>query len=183
MKTKKRMYLIVLCFMMLFAFSASAQAKPSKAKVKKAYQKYISKNLYNLKLIEGSKAFYRDLNNDGVLELCYCYNRYSATRPDWIICTYKRGKVVKAGGFNGFIEYNKKKKVLQINGRAPWGSKVTYYRLSGSKLKLLGEYRCVIYSGHERDHYVKNSKEIGKKKFEKELSKYRKWKWKSINIF
>ena len=177
---RKKLGLIILCFIMLFSLNAYAK-KPSKATVKKAYKKYIAENFSNLKGYGGSKACYLDMNNDGIPELFYCYERMSATRPLWKICTYKNGKVreTHTGSLYGFIQYNKKKKRIVLIGRPPMGSKETIYKLSGSKLKRVAEYICYDLGGV---HYLKNGKEMNKKqirKYEKARNKY--IKWKSLN--
>jgi hypothetical protein len=49
---RKKLGLIILCFIMLFSFNAYAK-KPSKSSAKKAYKKYIAKTLSKLLLESG----------------------------------------------------------------------------------------------------------------------------------
>lgn len=167
---RKKLGLIILCFIMLFSFNAYAK-KPSKSSAKKAYKKYIAKTLSKLPGKGGSEAFYLDMNNDGVVELFYCYKR-SDVRPHWRVCIYKKGKVKEAGDLFGFLKYNKKKKRIVLFPRAAIGSVETVYKLSGSKLEMVVDYRSYDNNG---SHYLKNGKEISSKQYQKETSQFTNW--------
>ena len=174
MKNKK-IIIVVFCFLMLFA--SSAYAKPSKAKVKKAYKKYIVNEIKakdpNVKQY-GGKAYYYDINQDGIQELFY---RKNINTCECNVYTYKKGKVKHAGKLYALsISYNKKKKRICVFGKAAIGGVIYDYKLSGSKLKLMVEYRSYeMWPGHSK--CLKNNKEISGKKFDKETKKYYKWNY------
>lgn len=167
MKNKKRIILVVFCFLMLFA--SSAYAKPSKAKVKKAYKKYIANVKSN-----GIHAFnihYNDINRDGVLEL-FC-ERPEGADSALEVCTYKKGKVKAAGYMTGKVfKYNTKAKRLYAEFSGGGGTITKIYKLSGSKLKMTVKYEAVSWASS----YRKNGKSISWEKYEKETKQYNNWK-------
>lgn len=170
MKNKKRIILVVFCFLMLFA--SSAYAKPSKAKVKKAYKKYASENI-NVKSYDIVK--YIDINRDGVKEMLYCNN--SGLYPLWEVYTYKKGKVLKAGQFWGSegVFFSSKKKRIAAESYSGGGAFLCVYKLSGSKLKCVTEYRMgeLVMGGK---YGLKNGKKISAEKYYKETGNIHKWK-------
>ena len=179
MKTKKSFRMLIVCFMMLLAFSTCAYAKkPSKSKVRKKYKAYIAKEIKGKdpKVKEfGGKATYRDINGDGIEELFYC--KYGYVYPMIEVCTYKKGKVKLAGSFpaSGGIQYNSKKNRIFVSSKAAVGTVYWVYKLSGTKLKLKAQYRNgSLCMGEKYGH--KNNKRISGEQFNKEIAKYLKWK-------
>ncbi len=174
MNIKKRLCLIALCFMMLYAFSICAQAKPSKAKVRRAYEAYVE----NLDI--PGKAYYLDMNRDGVEELFY--RRYDWVKESWNIYTYRKGKIrqVKPVDRNftftvaGYIRYNLRKKRIFATYAGATGSISTEYKLSKNKLVPVSDFRIESLAGIEYRYY-RNKKMISQEKYMKKIKKYENW--------
>ena len=196
MNNRKRSCLIVLCLMMLFAYSTCAFAKPSMSKVKKAYTDYINQNQEqikkNLKSIGinyfSPTMFYLDMNRDGVQELFY--RPGAGIRPVWYIFTYKKGKVIMAGEEYAYISYNKKWKMIRADRSAPFGMHYIIYKLKGSKLRSIADCiendsGCYINTnGHSSSITATGEgewKKKNRKKFEKMTAKYNTSDWKSLS--
>ncbi len=168
---KKRLYLIALCFMMLFAFSTCVQAKPSKAKVKKAYEAYLAANAEKEGLWRS--PYYIDINRDRVNEMIV-QHAYSSHRY-YHVFTYKKGRVIEAGTVFGDIYYNlKEKKICSIYEF--YSQDITVYKLKGIKLKTLVTYTHRYGSYTSDREYLKNDNPITGEMYNRQLNKYSKWK-------
>ena len=169
-KSGKRVFMMVVCVIMLFALSTCAYAKkPSKAKVRKAYKTYLTKVTAN-----GTRVFnihYIDINHDGIQDLFF-------ERPDGAdtameVCTYKKGKVKAAGTLTGkTFRYSTKVKSLCAIFSGGGGTITKIYKLSGSKLKMIVKYQAVSFMSS----YSKNDKSISWAQYDRETQKYSKWK-------
>ena len=166
MKSRKKICLIAFCFVMLLALSTCAYAKPSKATVKKAYKKYISENI---SAPYGGKSYYLDIDRNGIQELFYNKNGVPAKL---VICTYKKGKVIKISEIRGgSVSYKTKKKSIRVEPSSlSVGMEFRIYKISGTKMK-----KTVTYSASPIG-YAKNGKMISQKKYLKETKKYNNWK-------
>lgn len=175
---RKKLGLIILCFIMLFSLNAYAK-KPSKATVKKAYKQYLSKTGI---AIRGGKAVYVDINRDGIQELFYARSsNLTNLYKKCIVCTYKKGTVIKAGEFEGVLDmsYSSKKKRLCVGQRAAVGSWTSIYKLSNGILKKTVSY----HPGMGADFAYKNNynKKISVKEYSNAIKKYSKWRKLKIN--
>ena len=163
MKSRKKICLIA---------STCAYAKPSKATVKNKYKKYISENI-NVKSYD--KIKYIDINRNGVKEMLYCNN--SGLYPLWEVYTYKNGKVIKTGQFWGSegVFFSSKKKRIAAESYSGSGAFLCVYKLSGTKLKCVTEYRMGDLAMGGK-YGRKNGKKIIAKKYYKETGNIHKWK-------
>ena len=153
MKKIRKIFCLVLSLILILGIPMEAQAAVSKAKVRKAYKKYIEKNI-NLSDYPYAEFKYFDIDKDGIPEMIMQYE--AGVRGNCRIYTYYKGKVILLHKeFNGCgqISWYKKYFVLhQSNGASD--SSITVYKISNHKLKKVMVYR------YYNDRVYKNGKRI-----------------------
>ena len=97
--------------------------------------------------------------------------------PKCVICTYKKGKVRKAGELNGLLgmSYNTKKKRFCAGIRAAVGCTTAEYKLSKGKIKTVVYYHPGMM-GSPGNKATKNGKPISEAEYCKATKKYTSWK-------
>ena len=175
----KRIITVALLCVLCMSLSVVGHAKTVKKKtVRKAYKKYIAENLTTD--YPNSKYKYIDINKDGVEELIFRYplRALNRSRNGYILLTYKAKKVYKVidkrAPICAYIKKNRGICFYESNG----GSYGIFeeYRLKGKKLKKIVSYYITSELSDDGEAYVKNTKIISRKKYEKAKNKYMKWK-------
>ena len=179
MKKIVRTILICMAISMLCVTGVSA-AKPTKATVNRAYATYVKKHLSSKSRYPYSRYITYDINRDGIPELFFEY--MSGVRSGFKIYTYKNKKVVGIKSSIGVsrIYYKSSKKqicILTSGGHAD--NTYTYYKLNGTKLKKLNQYKSVssdnFKTGKLSVKFYKNGKRITKRNFVANTNLDRKW--------
>lgn len=146
----KKFVFIVTVIVCMTLVVIPVSAKPSVKKVKKAYSKYLSKNIWGKDKYTHfgeTKDIIADLNGDSVYELIITYT--NGVRSGVEVYTYKNNKVVKLSpkkGFSGIGGVYAVKKGRQLYLTLSWSngyrdSGYDVYKMTGTKLKRVSRYR------------------------------------------
>ena len=175
MKHKKLHRLIICCFTLILAFSASIYARPSKAKVRANYKDYIANNI---QAPNGGKAIYLDMNRDSINEMLYIYYREAgAFYPTCEIYTFRNGKVIKAGEQGGIlnVRYSRKDRKICTVVRGAFSAWHIVYKLKRGKVVQTAAYFPGMY-GMPGNKAMNFQKEISEAQYDRAIKRLEKWK-------
>ena len=173
MQCKKKLFLLAVVFIMLFAILVPdaanvVNAKTKQSTIKKTYASYIKKNAENdLGYTDNLEYYFQDFNNDGIPEMVVA--SVGGARAAIYVYTYYKGKAVMAhAGDTFFNEVGCLKSKNYFVGFGSGGasySEFTLYKLKKGKLHEVATY--VMDEGK----FTKNGKKISEKQYTKAYNK------------
>ncbi len=188
------LFAVCVCWMGIRTGKMEAQAADSETKL---YMDYLKAE--NKRMRKSSSEFYYipykdtldldgykiiDLNKDGTKELLYC-GWEGGMKPHGFLCSIQNGTIRQAGAFTSptfyVIKGSNAKIAVEESEAAGSIRNFTVYTLSSGKLKKNSSYSMIYGESEKVKRFLKDSRDISKKKFQAFQKKLKKIKLKEYH--